>query len=261
MPSSQKSIDEEKGGRPSISSKTSHSEEHSSNSEYLEAAVLGMADGLTVPFALTAGLSSIGSSKLVIIGGLAEIFSGMLSMGLGEYLSSNTKANHWEVEYAREQREVRENPLEEEEEIYEIFDEYDIPREDVRPILENLKKDPKKWVDFMMAFELKLEKPRRRTAFICALVMGFSYLLGGIIPMIPYFAFTKVSDALYTSIAVTVVVLIIFGYAKAAIAGTTRKACLLSSIQTLAVGVTAAGTSYGIVYGINKRLSGGVGLA
>jgi len=113
----------------------------------------------------------------------------------------------------------------------------------------------------MMAFELKLEKPRRRTAFICALVMGFSYLLGGIIPMIPYFAFKKVSDALYTSIGITVIVLIIFGYAKAAIAGTTQRARIISSIQTLAVGVTAAGTSYGIVYGINKKLSGGVGLA
>ena len=98
-------------------------------------------------FGYTLNVARIGSSKLVIIGGLAEIFSGMLSMGLGEYLSSNTKANHWEVEYAREQREVRENPLEEEEEIYEIFDEYEIPREDAKPIVESLKRDPKKWVD------------------------------------------------------------------------------------------------------------------
>src|ERR1700748_3373463 len=113
----------------------------------------------------------------------------------------------------------------------------------------------------MMAFELKLEKPRRRTAFICALVMGFSYLIGGIIPMIPYFATKKVNDALFASIGVTVIVLIIFGYAKAAIAGTTPRACVMSAIQTLAIGATAAGTSYGIVYGINKKLSGGVGLA
>jgi vacuolar iron transporter family protein len=201
----------------------------------------------------------------------------MLSMGLGEYLSSNTKAKHWDVEYAREQREVREMPHEEEEEIYEIFDEYDIPRNHVTPIVDALKRDPKKWVDvsrpisiclsgsnltqFMMAFELKLEKPKRRTAWICAAIMGLSYLIGGIIPMIPYFAFKKVNDALFTSIAVTVIVLIIFGYVKAVIAGNTRKACFLSSVQTLGVGVLAAGTSYGIVYGINKRLSGGIGLA
>ena len=113
----------------------------------------------------------------------------------------------------------------------------------------------------MMAFELKLEKPRRRTAWICALVMGVSLLIGGIIAMIPYFAFTKVNDALFTSIGITVVVLIIFGYAKAAIAGNTRKECMMSSVQVLAVGAAAAGTSYGIVYGINRKLSGGIGVA
>jgi predicted membrane protein (TIGR00267 family) len=109
----------------------------------------------------------------------------------------------------------------------------------------------------MMAFELKLEKPRRRTAWICALIMGLSYLIGGIIPMIPYFAMKRVTDALFVSIAVTVVVLVLFGYAKAAVAGNTRRACMLSSVQTLAVGVMAAGLSYGVVYGINKRLNGG----
>lgn len=236
-----------------------HAETHSANSDYLESAVLGMADGLTVPFALTAGLSSIGSSKLVIIGGLAEIFSGMLSMGLGEYLSSSTKAKQWQIEYDREQREIVEMPHEEEEEIYEIFDQYHIPRVSVYPIVQELKKDPQNWVDFMMAFELKMEKPKRRTAWICALIMGLSYLCGGIIPMIPYFAFKDVTRALYVSIGITVVVLLIFGYAKAAIAGTSRRACFESALQTLAIGVTAAGTSYGIVYGINKHLSGNGG--
>jgi vacuolar iron transporter family protein len=98
--------------------------------------------------------SRVGSSKLVIIGGLAEIFSGMLSMGLGEYLSSNTKAKQWDIEYAREKREVREMPHEEEEEIFEIFDEYDIPRESVIPIVEALKRDPTKWVDVSLIVNL-----------------------------------------------------------------------------------------------------------
>jgi hypothetical protein len=132
---------------PSPASSTHHHEPHSSHSEYISSAVLGMADGLTVPFALTAGLSSIGSSKLVVVGGLAEIVAGMISMGLGEYLSTSTKAKQWEVEYAREWREVREKPEDEEEEIYEIFDEYDIPRNDVKPIVERLKRDPQRWVD------------------------------------------------------------------------------------------------------------------
>ena len=109
----------------------------------------------------------------------------------------------------------------------------------------------------MMAFELKLEKPRNRTAVICAIVMGVSYVIGGVIPMIPYFIIKNVNTALFTSIGITVVVLLIFGYAKSAIAGATRKNCFVSAAQTLAVGVIAAGTSYGIVYGINKTLEGG----
>jgi VIT1/CCC1 family predicted Fe2+/Mn2+ transporter len=154
--------DDVKADMPSVELPRKHEETHSANSEYLESAVLGMADGLTVPFALTAGLSSyasscasralltahsIGSSKLVIIGGLAEIFSGMLSMGLGEYLSTNTKAKQWQIEYDRETREVEEKPQDEEEEIYDIFEEYRIPRASVYPILQELKKDPKNWVD------------------------------------------------------------------------------------------------------------------
>ncbi|KAF2665216.1 DUF125-domain-containing protein [Microthyrium microscopicum] len=239
--------------------RTHHHEGHSTMSEYVESAVLGMADGLTVPFALTAGLSSVGSSRLVIIGGLAELFAGMISMGLGEWLSTNTKAKQWDVEIERERREVRECPKAEEEEIYEIFDEYAIPREDVQPIVEHLKRDPEKWVDFMMAFELKLEKPKRRTAVICAIVMGVSYFIGGAIPMIPYFVMNDINDALLTSCVITVIVLIIFGYAKSAIAGTAQAERVWSAVQTLCVGVLAAGTSYGIVYGINQKLSGGDG--
>jgi predicted membrane protein (TIGR00267 family) len=113
----------------------------------------------------------------------------------------------------------------------------------------------------MMAFELKLEKPKRSTAWICALIMGLSYGIGGIVPMIPYFCYTNIHHALYTSIGITVLILIVFGYAKSAIAGTSRGACVESAIQTLFVGVLAAGTSYGIVYGINKRLNGGNGVA
>jgi VIT1/CCC1 family predicted Fe2+/Mn2+ transporter len=141
------SHDTEKQAKSTSPSLSSHHEHHSTTPEYLSAAVLGMADGLTVPFALTAGLSSLNSSKLVIIGGLAEVFSGMLSMGLGEYLSSSTRAKQWDVEYARETKEVREMPEAEEEEIYEIFEPFGIERRYVQPIVERLKKDEKAWVD------------------------------------------------------------------------------------------------------------------
>ena len=112
----------------------------------------------------------------------------------------------------------------------------------------------------MMAFELKLEKPKRSTAWICALVMGISYAVGGTIPMIPYFIYDNVHHALFVSIGITVVVLIAFGYAKAAIAGTTRRQCIESAIQTLIIGALAAGTSYAIVYEVNQRLGGGEGV-
>jgi VIT1/CCC1 family predicted Fe2+/Mn2+ transporter len=141
------SYDTEKQASSTSPSVSAHHEHHSTTPEYLSAAVLGMADGLTVPFALTAGLSSLNSSKLVIIGGLAEVFSGMLSMGLGEYLSASTRAKQWDVEYARETREVREMPAAEEEEIYEIFEPFGIERQYVRPIVDRLKTDEKAWVD------------------------------------------------------------------------------------------------------------------
>ncbi len=112
-----------------------------------------------------------------------------------------------------------------------------------------------------MAFELKLEKPKRSTAWICAAIMAMSYGVGGIVPMIPYFCYTNIHHALYTSIGITVLILIAFGYAKSAIAGTSRRACVESAVQTLFVGVLAAGASYGIVYGINHKLSGDNGVA
>ncbi|OCK86090.1 DUF125-domain-containing protein [Lepidopterella palustris CBS 459.81] len=229
-----------------------HAENHTEHGAVVRDTIIGFADGLTVPFALTAGLSSIGSSRLVIVGGLAELFAGAISMGLGAYLAAVTERKHYEVEEAREKREVEEAPEAEEEEIYEIFAAYGMNRDTVLPIVEHLKGNKEMWVKFMMAFELNLQRPNVSRAWISALVMGLSYFLGGLVPMIPYFALHNVNDALFASIGITVVILLTFGYIKAIVTGTTKTSAVWSAIQTLCVGVVAAGSSYGIVRGINS---------
>lgn len=253
-----------------------HIEHHSSSSELIRDAIIGLSDGLTVPFALTAGLSSLGSSRLVVLGGLAELFSGAMSMGLGAYLASVTEKKHYDVEEARERREVEEQPEAEIEEIYALLSKYQVTRPAARPLVEELKMDKENWVkvsivacvpwkkhddlvthlrcclQFMMDFELQLSKPSLSRAPIEGLVMGISYFLGGILPMVPYFAIPVVNHALYASIGITVVILLIFGYAKARITGTTHKDAFWSACQTLLVGAVAAAVSYGIVRGVDS---------
>ena len=247
-----------------------HKEKHSGHSEIVRDSILGFADGLTVPFAVTAGLSSVGSLNLVILGGLAELFAGAISMGLGAFLAAITERKHYKVEEAREFREVFECPKAEEQEIYDIMAEYGLDRDCVRPVVEGLMTNKDMWVkvslphvlhrqvfnltmwQFMMDFELKLEEPSSSRAWISAIVMGLSYFLGGLIPMIPYFAFHNINHALFTSIAITAVILVVFGFVKAVLTGCTRKDAIISSLQTLMIGIIAAGTSYGIVRGVNQ---------
>ncbi|KAF2837002.1 DUF125-domain-containing protein [Patellaria atrata CBS 101060] len=233
-----------------------HTEKHKNHNEIIRDVIIGFADGLTVPFALTAGLSSLNSSRLVILGGLAELFSGAISMGLGAWLAATTEAKHYEVEEAREWREVAESPKAEEEEIYEIFDEYGLGRDAVAGVVDGLKANPDMWVKFMMDFELKLEKPALSRAWISALVMGMSYFIGGLVPMLPYFFQDNVQSALFCSIGITIVILLVFGYVKAIVTGTTRKAAVFSAGQTLLIGAAAAGTSYSIVRGVDSFKKG-----
>ncbi|KAF3047056.1 hypothetical protein E8E12_010855 [Didymella heteroderae] len=237
---------------PSDVPDTLHWEQHSDNNDVVSDIIIGFADGLTVPFALTAGLSSVGSLNLVILGGLAELFAGAISMGLGAFLATVTEDKHYRVEEAREWKEVTTSPQAEEREIYEIMAEYGLDRECVRPLVENLMSNKDMWVKFMMDFELKLARPRTSRRWISALSMGSSYLLGGLVPMIPYFAFKDVNHALFTSIGVTVLILIVFGYVKAVVTGCNRRDAVISSLQTLFIGILAAATSYGIVRGFNQ---------
>lgn len=197
-----------------------HAEQHANNNnDLIRDITIGFADGLTVPFALTAGLSSLGSTKLVVIGGLAELFSGMISMGLGAYLAAATERQHWEAEYARECWEVDHCPDREREEIYEVLDKYGISREGARGVVDELcvsstSKGKERWVQFMMDFELQLPEPDTTAAWKSAVTMGLSYFIGGLVPMIPYFVMDSAQLALFVSIAITVVILLAFGYVK-----------------------------------------------
>jgi vacuolar iron transporter family protein len=230
-----------------------HAENHADNGDVIRDIIIGFSDGLTVPFSLMAGLSSLGSTKLVIMGGLAELFSGMISMGLGAYLAAVTERDHYTSEEKRERREVETMPAEECEELFAILGGYDISRAAAAPLIDELCRSPEQWVRFMMDFELKLEKPNVGRAWISALTMGLSYFFGGLIPMIPYFVMQRAQEALFISIAITLVVLLVFGFVKNYVTIKTNRAGLWGALQTVVIGVLAAGTSYAIVRALDTK--------
>ncbi|KAF1797461.1 VIT family-domain-containing protein [Mucor lusitanicus] len=231
-----------------------HVEEHFERPELVRDCILGLSDGLTVPFALAAGLSSLGDSRIVIYGGLAELVSGAISMGLGGYLAAKSEADHYHTEREREAREVELYPDEEEEEIIELFEPYGLDRESMEPMMVRFRQNSEKFVDFMMKFELNLELPDPNRSWISALTIGLSYLFGGLIPLLPYVFIQNTSNALYTSCLVTSLTLFCFGYLKSIYLR--PKQALIGAIQTLAIGAVAAAFSYGIVAFFNAANDG-----
>ncbi len=226
---------------------TRHVERHFTAGEAVRDIVIGMSDGLTVPFALAAGLTgAINSAGIIVTAGLAEIAAGSIAMGLGGYLAARSDAEHYAKEREREKREVVEIPEEEMREVAQVFHSYGLSHEESAPIVEALSKHPKKWVDFMMRFELGLEKPDPKRAFVSAFTIAASYIAGGLIPLAPYIVaeFIKsitVSSALLYSVALTLVALFIFGFVKGRFTGTRP---LRSALQTALIGSLAAGAAF-----------------
>src|SRR4026209_1225415 len=182
---------------------TPHIERHFTASEVVRDVVIGMSDGLTVPFALAAGLTgAIASTHIIVTAGLAEIAAGSIAMGLGGYLAAKSDAEHYAKEREREKREVAEIPEEEMREVAEVFHAYGLTRDETKPIVEALRKHPQKWIDFMMRFELGLEKPDPKRAMVSAFTIGGAYALGGFVPLLPYMITDKASSALLISILV-----------------------------------------------------------
>jgi VIT1/CCC1 family predicted Fe2+/Mn2+ transporter len=208
-----------------------------------------MSDGLTVPFAIAAGLvgAAVGT-QVVIIGGLAEIAAGSISMGLGGYLSARTDAEHYRVERRREERETVEVPEQETREVRDILQkDMGLDEEETEPVVSSLKQDRDKWVDFMMRFELGLEEPDPQQSWKSALTIGLAYAGAGFIPLSPYFILASVVNGLYASIGVTSFALLVFGYLKGRVTGVNA---WRSALETFVIGGVAAGAAFAIARAI-----------
>ena len=223
---------------------TPHIEKHFTATATVRDIVIGMADGLTVPFALAAGLSgAVASSGLVVTAGLAEIAAGSIAMGLGGYLAAKTDLEHYASERLRELRETQHIPEREAEEVSEIFRGYGLRDEQIAPLIETLQANPTQWVDFMMRFELGLEEPDPTRARISAWTIALSYVVGGLIPLLRYMVFSAILTALWWSVAVTPVALFVFGYVKSGFTGVPP---WRGGFQTVLVGGLAAAAAFGI---------------
>jgi VIT1/CCC1 family predicted Fe2+/Mn2+ transporter len=223
---------------------TPHIEHHFMGSEIVRDVVIGMSDGLTVPFALAAGLSGIANStKIVITGGLAEIAAGSIAMGLGGYLAARSDAEHYAKEQAIEQQEVETIPDVEAEEVAQVLLTYGLEKKESALVANALRQRPSAWIDFMMRFELGLEKPNPKRALTSALTIGFSYIAGGFIPLAPYMLIHNAGTALVFSVVFTLVALFIFGYVKGRFTGTRP---VRSAMQTALIGGLAAAAAYGL---------------
>jgi len=228
---------------------TLHVERHFTSSAIVRDIVIGMSDGLTVPFALAAGLTgAVAASSIIVTAGLAEIAAGAIAMGLGGYLAAKSDAEHYASERKREGREVREIPDEEREEVAQVFRGYGLSAEQIRPVVEALSNRPQAWIDFMMRFELGLEEPQPERARNSALTIAGAYVAGGLIPLAPYMLVSTPRSALFFSIGFTLVALFIFGFVKGKF--TTAKP-LRSALQTALIGAIAAGAAFLIATAIS----------
>jgi len=197
-----------------------HTEQHLKSSAFISDIVIGMSDGLTVPFALAAGLSAaVSSNQVIITAGIAEIIAGCIAMGLGGYLAGKTEQEHYESELKREYLEIENMPEKEREEVKEIFSAYGLDEQAQDLIVSQLSKNKDHWVEFMMRFELGLEKPDINRARNSAVTIGLSYCIGGMLPLSAYFFTSRPIDGLLVSAILTTVCLFIFGFFKSKVTG------------------------------------------
>lgn len=228
---------------------TPHIEKHFTAGATVRDVVIGMADGLTVPFALAAGLSgAVAPTTIIVTAGLAEIAAGSIAMGLGGYLAARSDAEQYARERSRERAEVRDKPFEEEAEIHEVFRKYGLTEEESGPIVAALRQRPEAWIDFMMRFELGLEQPDPKRALVSAVTIGGAYVAGGLIPLGPYFFWSDVRSCLALSAIATVLALLVFGYVKGRFTG---MGPLRSAWQTTLIGGLAAAAAFLIARAIS----------
>ena len=222
-----------------------HLEKHFEASATVRDVVIGMSDGLTVPFALAAGLTGTPSATtaLVVIAGLAEIAAGSIAMGLGGYLAARTDRDHYESEREREIRETVELPGKEREEVADVFRGYGMSEADIAPVVAAISADQKRWVDFMMKFELGFDEPDPKRARNSAITIALSYIMGGLVPLGPYMLVSDLDRALTVSVAVTLVALFLFGFVKGRMTGISP---FRGGLQTVVIGGLASAAAYGL---------------
>ena len=229
-----------------------HHEHHLKSSDTIRDIVIGMSDGLTVPFALAAGLSgAISSSGIVVTAGIAEIVAGSIAMGLGGFLAGKTESDHYNSELKREYEEVERVPEQEKLEVKEVFADFGLSVKLQNEIADEMAKDKDKWVDFMMRYELGLEKPEANRASQSAITIGLSYIVGGIIPLSPYFFIHDSQRALYFSCAITMVCLFVFGFFKSKVTG---QPPISGAFKVLIIGALAAAAAFFMA----KLINGGI---
>lgn len=225
---------------------TPHVERHFTATEAVRDVVIGMSDGLTVPFALAAGLSAaVTSSSLIVTAGLAEVAAGAIAMGLGGYLAAKTDIEHFDAEVARERREIAEVPHREVAEVESVMRGFGLEGEPLERVVAAITADRDRWVEFMIRFELGIERPDPRRAFTSAFTIGGAYIVGGLVPLVPYMLVPAVPDAMVWSVISTGVALLAFGAIKGRLTGMNL---VRSAVQTLVVGGLAAGAAFGLAH-------------
>lgn len=226
-----------------------HVEQHFTAGDTVRDIVIGMSDGLTVPFALAAGLSgAVASGHIVVTAGLAEVAAGSIAMGLGGYLAARSDAEHYASELAREEREITEVPDVEAREVSDILQTYGVEPGDAETVVASMRGHPDKWRDFMMRFELGLEAPDPKRALRSAFTIALAYVVGGLIPLSPYIVVATVAAALRVSVGVTLVALLVFGYVKGRFTGSRP---VRSAFQTMLIGGLAAAAAFAIARAIS----------
>ena len=224
---------------------TPHVETHFEASDTVRDVVIGMSDGLTVPFALAAGLTGTvaATSKLVVIAGLAEIAAGSIAMGLGGYLAARTDREHYTSERNREMRETIELPEKERDEVADVFRSYGMAEHEIAPVVTAIAADQKRWVDFMMRFELGWEEPDPKRARNSAVTIAAAYIVGGLVPLSPYMLVENLRSALIVSVVVTLLALFLFGYFKGRLTGISP---VQGGLRTVVIGGLASAAAFGL---------------
>jgi vacuolar iron transporter family protein len=228
-----------------------HQEKHFKQPAFIRDLIIGLSDGITVPFALTAGISgAVASNGIIVTAGLAEICAGSIAMGLGGFLAAKTEEEHYYAELAREYREIKELYEHEKQEVRDVFADYGLSKQAQDMIADELAKDDKKWVDFMMRYELGLEEPDAQRARKSAMNIAISYIVGGLIPLLGYIFTSGPVTGLRDSSIITILCLLLFGYMKSKLTG---QNAISGALKTTLIGVLAASAAFGIAYLFNHR--------